>query len=109
MAAREEIPIEPFEQSDGESSEDDSEDSDEDSMQSGKSKGGKSGKPKPSGRSPRGVKRDASQDPDGILDWFRMKSASGSKAETETFEDVPEEYRGLVKEYFRALDEGGAK
>ena len=109
VAAREEIPIEPFEQSDGESSEDDSEDSDEDSMQSGKSKGGKSGKPKPSGRSPRGVKRDASQDPDGILDWFRMKSASGSKAETETFEDVPEEYRGLVKEYFRALDEGGAK
>lgn len=108
-AEKEGIPIEPFEQPDAEASDDDSEESDEDSAQSGKSKGGKSRKSKSSGRSPRGVKLDPSGDQSGILDWFRMKSASGSKAETDAFEDVPEEYRGLVKEYFRALGEGGAK
>ena len=47
-------------------------------------------------------------DDDGV-DWFRMKSASGSGAEADPMDDVPSEYRGLVRDYFKALNQGGKK
>lgn len=52
--------------------------------------------------------REALGEDDGV-DWFRMKSASGSGAEADPMEDVPSEYRGLVRDYFKALDQGGKK
>ena len=42
-------------------------------------------------------------------DWFKMKSESGSGAEDDSLDDVPSEYRGLVRDYFKALNEGGKK
>ena len=42
-------------------------------------------------------------------DWFKMKSESGTGAEIDTLDDVPAEYRGLVREYFKALNEGARK
>ena len=50
--------------------------------------------------------REALGDDEGV-DWFRMKSASGSGAEADPMDDVPSEYRGLVRDYFKALNEGG--
>ena len=46
---------------------------------------------------------------DGALDWFKMKSNSSSGAESSPLDDVPAEYRGLVREYFKALNEGSSK
>lgn len=46
---------------------------------------------------------------DGEADWFKMKSESSSNAETMNLNDVPSEYRELVREYFKALNEGGRK
>lgn len=46
---------------------------------------------------------------DGALDWFKMKSDSSSGAESSPLDDVPAEYRGLVREYFKALNEGSSK
>ena len=40
-------------------------------------------------------------------DWFRMKSDSASGADRDRYEDVPAEYRELVKEYFKAINAGG--
>lgn len=42
-------------------------------------------------------------------DWFHMKSESASGAEADAYNDVPAEYRSLVRDYFRALNEGGKK
>ena len=42
-------------------------------------------------------------------DWFKMKSESGTGAEIDSLDDVPAEYRGLVRDYFKALNEGGKK
>lgn len=41
--------------------------------------------------------------------WFKMKGESGSSAEAEVLDDVPAEYRSLVRDYFKALNEGGGK
>ena len=38
-----------------------------------------------------------------------MKSDSSSGAESSPLDDVPAEYRGLVREYFKALNEGSSK
>lgn len=46
---------------------------------------------------------------DDALDWFKMKSDSSSGAESSPLDDVPAEYRGLVREYFKALNEGSSK
>lgn len=42
-------------------------------------------------------------------DWFKMKSDAATGADTEALDDVPQEYRGLVRDYFEALNEGGKK
>ncbi|MGN0854438.1 MAG: hypothetical protein ACI4R9_02830 [Kiritimatiellia bacterium] len=42
-------------------------------------------------------------------DWFKMKSETATGADTDTLDDVPQEYRGLVRDYFEALNEGGKK
>ena len=46
---------------------------------------------------------------EGASDWFKVKSESSSGAESTRLDDVPAEYRELVREYFRALNEGSAK
>jgi type II secretory pathway pseudopilin PulG len=50
-----------------------------------------------------------SDDPDAELDWFKMKSDSTTGADADPLADVPAEYRGLVREYFKALNDGGKK
>ncbi len=52
--------------------------------------------------------REALGEDDGV-DWFRMKSSSSSGAEADPMDDVPSEYRGLVRDYFKALNQGGKK
>ena len=52
--------------------------------------------------------REALGEDDGV-DWFRMKSDSGSGAEADPMDDVPSEYRGLVRDYFKALNQGDKK
>lgn len=42
-------------------------------------------------------------------DWFKMKSESSTGAESDSLDDVPAEYRGLVRDYFKALNEGVKK
>ena len=42
-------------------------------------------------------------------EWFKMKSESGTGAEIDSLDDVPAEYRGLVRDYFKALNEGAKK
>ncbi len=39
--------------------------------------------------------------------WFKMKSESETGADADALDDVPEEYRALVREYFKALGNGG--
>ena len=46
---------------------------------------------------------------DSGSDWFKMKSESATGADADKMDDVPEEYRGLVKDYFDALNKGGKK
>jgi hypothetical protein len=48
-------------------------------------------------------------DPDAEMDWFKMKSDSTTGADADPLADVPAEYRGLVREYFKALNDGGKK
>ena len=45
---------------------------------------------------------------DGEESWFKMKSESGAGAEVNSLDDVPAEYRGLVRDYFEALNKGGS-
>lgn len=52
--------------------------------------------------------REALGEDDGV-DWFRMKSSSSSGAEADPMDDVPSEYRGLVRDYFKALNQGDKK
>ena len=70
-------------------------------------------KPQPQSFRTRRVRRvESRNDPsllDGALDWFKMKSNSSSGAESSPLDDVPAEYRGLVREYFKALNEGSSK
>lgn len=90
--------------------------SSESSSQSGEHKeGGKSsqnvkpsnnpGKEKPEKR--KNPKRIEPEDEGEDEDWFKMKSESGTGAEIDSLDDVPAEYRGLVRDYFKALNEGG--
>ena len=46
---------------------------------------------------------------EGDQAWFKMKTESSAQGESDTMSDVPEEYRGLVREYFKALEEGSRK
>ena len=46
---------------------------------------------------------------EGDQAWFKMKTESSAQGEADTMSDVPEEYRGLVMEYFKALEEGSRK
>ncbi len=61
--------------------------------------------PEPRGR-PRTADPAAENDDEA---WFKMKSESGTGADADALDDVPEEYRTLVREYFKALGNGGAK
>ena len=42
-------------------------------------------------------------------EWFKMKSESETGADADNLDDVPAEYRDLVKDYFDALNKGGRK
>ena len=64
----------------------------------------------------RGRARKARKVPQGVFgeqgedeNWFKMKSESGTGAEVDSLDDVPAEYRGLVRDYFEALNKGGSK
>lgn len=41
--------------------------------------------------------------------WFKVKGKSGSGAQADALDDVPAEYRSLVRDYFKALNEEGGK
>jgi len=41
--------------------------------------------------------------------WFKMKSETAVGAESDALDDVPSEYRSLVRDYFEALNKGGKK
>ena len=42
-------------------------------------------------------------------DWFKMKGDVGSGADVAEPADVPEEYRRLVNDYFKAINSKGGK
>ena len=65
------------------------------------------GKEKPEKK--KNPKRITPEDEGEDEDWFKMKSESGTGAEIDSLDDVPAEYRGLVRDYFKALNEGGKK
>lgn len=72
---------------------------------------GKPGKPsaKPSKKGKKGKAGKAftpDEDPNSESDWFKMKSDSSADAESDGLDNVPAEYRGLVREYFNALNTG---
>ena len=85
--------------------------SDAESDEQSNSQSSRSSKNKPSTKRPRrqAVAHRADELLDGVLDWFKMKSNSSSGAESSALDDVPAEYRGLVREYFKALNEGSSK
>ena len=71
-----------------------------------------------SGQGPEGRRKDREgermalgmDDPgDAGAEWFKMKSDSAAGADADELGDVPEEYRGLVRDYFDALNKGGEK
>ena len=66
------------------------------------------GKEKP-GKKNKNVQHINPEDEGDDEDWFKMKSESGTGAEIDSLDDVPAEYRGLVRDYFKALNEGGKK
>ena len=69
-----------------------------------------SGQHTPSPNDKNGKMRQGMDEPeDGGADWFKLKSDSATGADADTMDDVPEEYRGLVKDYFDALNKGGKK
>ena len=102
---------EPTEGEESEEGEESDEESDEEQPQSTKGKSRKHTKLKPSDKNDTAAYKLNGEKPDGsgVMDWFKLKSKSGAGAETDALEDVPEEYRGLVRDYFRALNEGGKK
>jgi len=55
------------------------------------------------------AKRGEFEDGDEDDDWFKMKSETGTGAEIDSLDDVPSEYRGLVREYFNSLNKGGKR
>lgn len=57
-------------------------------------------------RDPPGM-RGVLEEADGDVDWFKMKGNVRSEAEIDRLDDVPQEYRGLVRDYFNALKKGG--
>ena len=70
------------------------------------SKNDKHGEEAKSRDQPKGVQGGMDLTDDGE-EWFKMKSESSAGAEADPMDDVPEEYRGLVKDYFNALNKGG--
>ena len=66
------------------------------------------GKEKP-GKRNKNVQHINPEDEGDDEDWFKMKSESGTGAEIDSLDDVPAEYHGLVRDYFKALNEGGKK
>ena len=44
---------------------------------------------------------------EGEADWFKMKGDVKTNTDVNRMDDVPEEYRGLVRDYFKALKKGG--
>ena len=75
------------------------------------SKGGKTSgkpdknKPKKDKNARHGVFEDSGDDED----WFKMKNETATGAEVDSLDDVPADYRGLVRDYFDALNKGGKK
>ena len=62
-------------------------------------------KPKKDKNAKQGVFDDVGDDED----WFKMTSEAGTGAEVDSLDDVPADYRGLVRDYFDALNKGGKK
>ena len=65
--------------------------------------------PSPNDKNGKMMAPEADDPEDGGQDWFKMKSDSATGADADKLDDVPEEYRGLVKDYFDALNKGGKK
>ena len=70
-----------------------------------------SGKPERAGKKRRPPSGGESDEPRGEGDdeWFKMKGESGAGAEIDSMENVPDEYKGLVRDYCDALREGDRK
>ena len=92
-----------------EESEEESDEANDTTRKSARSKRANRRKSAKDGKSQGEKARPESVDGTGLTDWFKLKSKSGAGAETDALEDVPEEYRGLVRDYFRVLNEGGKK
>lgn len=111
QAQKNDLPMEQFENENDDNDEESDADSESDSnQQSSKSSSSKKKNKKEKPRKEKHgvlIKRGATED--DSMDWFKMKSESGAGAEANPMDDVPAEYRGLVREYFKALNEGGAK
>ena len=72
-------------------------------------KGGGPHGPMPKDKGPKARVKLADDPEDGGADWFKMKSDSATGADADNMDDVPEEYRDLVRDYFDALNKGGRK
>lgn len=101
------LPIERFEGEDQEGAE-------ADGPQSDMANAGKETKPK--GKSDKGrraarkkARSSEFADEGEDQDWFKMKSETATGTESDTLDDVPSEYRRLVRDYFDALNKGGKK
>ena len=73
-------------------------------------KGKPTGKPdKSKHEKGKNVKHNPFEDEGEDDDWFKMKSESETGAEVDSLDDVPSEYRGLVREYFNVINKGGKR
>ena len=103
----------PMEQFDSESSDSESSSESSENMEGGKSssnaKHSQHQQKKSSNKKKKPAQRIQPDDEGDYDDWFKMKSESGTGAEVDSLDDVPPEYRGLVREYFKSLNEGDKK
>ena len=103
----------PMEQFDSESSDSESSSESSENMEGGKSssnaKHSQHQQKKSSKKKKKPAQRILPDDEGDDDDWFKMKSESGTGAEVDSLDDVPPEYRGLVREYFKSLNEGDKK
>ena len=103
----------PMEQFDSESSDSESSSESSENMEGGKSssnaKHSQHQQKKSSKKKKKPAQRIQPDDEGDDDDWFKMKSESGTGAEVDSLDDVPPEYRGLVREYFKSLNEGDKK
>ena len=107
QARQNNMPMDQFESPDQEGAESDGSHSENAKPGKESKSSGKSDKERPEQR--KNAKRGEFADEGEDEDWFKMKSESGTGAEVGALDDVPAEYRGLVRDYFNALNDGGKK